>query len=492
MITVQNYFERIGPRVGSLTAGQREVHQQIEAGALDFYDDPEIKETIDLYLRLLNETHGRAQDPPAKRGAARWKRAAGKKTVPPPKPAAEPKPTRARKPAYAGKLVEAISKEVEFCRRYVRLHQRPKTRKQLAHLLNALKRAILARQITKDSPFAAEIRKMQEALVKVCNALPRDDSPVTLEINDADLARYVAMAGGEKVYPSIGYLKRYLRLQGTTPEAEKVNALYSQAKAHVPPDDPYYGRIEAMLKNLARFARQSEVIALEAAELSGLRGILSGIDGCACQLNGLLGGDDEMMAVVRQHQALEKGVMSLAEAARFRVRPLKLASPYKELIGHYSRGSHLLVYGRKGQGKTTFLLPFAAYLANHHGRTAYVSGEQFASGPFSDLIKRLGIRSQQLDVVAELNKIELGDYTFVFIDSKEAQGLTLPGFKQLKKDYPLVNFILVSQVNKAGDVRGTEEWGHEVDALIRVADGQASTVGEKNRMGGSDSVAIRF
>ena len=71
---------------------------------------------------------------------------------------------------------------------------------------------------------------IQNKLVQAYNKMKGEES---FAINDKDLNHLVAIAGGEKVYPSIMVIKRFIGLQGQDDE-KKINAFSNNWRTWLP------------------------------------------------------------------------------------------------------------------------------------------------------------------------------------------------------------------------------------------------------------------
>lgn len=178
--------------------------------------------------------------------------------------------------------------------------------------------------------------------------------------------------------------------------------------------------------------------------------------------------------------------LSLGEISEQTFEPLGLEGKYRDLIGDACKPTHLFIYGAGGAGKSS-----CAYLISKHlnektgARIGYFAGEQFNSPTFRDMIKRLGTTTNENFLVFKsLSDASLDDFDIVIFDSKDAMGIGIDTFRQIKKNHPQLTTITTSQGKKDGNFRGSEEWRNEVDTMIKCEIGWAKTDGDKNRWGG--------
>ncbi len=165
-------------------------------------------------------------------------------------------------------------------------------------------------------------------------------------------------------------------------------------------------------------------------------------------------------------------------------KPLKITGKYKELIGAPTLPFKMMVYGTAGNGKSTFALQLAGYLATLKLKVLYVSAEEGLSYTLQEKLKRLKVAHSNLSLVAEMPS-SLTPYDVVFIDSVNHAGLTP---EELRKLPSSISYVYVVQANKKGQYRGSAEILHDVDVSIRVENMVATP--EKNRFGGKSSIMV--
>jgi hypothetical protein len=160
---------------------------------------------------------------------------------------------------------------------------------------------------------------------------------------------------------------------------------------------------------------------------------------------------------------------------------------WKDFFGLPSYSFHLAVHGKPGEGKSTFCVQFADYLAKNFGKVVYVSGEEGLSKTVQDKIINNGIDNPYLFFadIKSYNEIKTeipNEYHFVFIDSLDTLRIDAPKLKALKEHYPQSAFITISQSTKDGKMRGSQEITHDTDIAAKVENGVAITT--KNRFQG--------
>jgi len=174
--------------------------------------------------------------------------------------------------------VEHLKEEVKFIKRFVGFHNMEKDMSAILAYIKSLQKAILQKLIRKSSPYAADIKNIQDKLVTLYNSQNKEGA-VRISINDADLAKYVGIAGGESVYKSVGLIKRFIGFQGKLLDTNKKESfLKSVQKATITEDDPYFSKVQSIVDVLKK--TNEGTVKVSDQELNGLKGILKG---CGCK-----------------------------------------------------------------------------------------------------------------------------------------------------------------------------------------------------------------
>jgi len=174
--------------------------------------------------------------------------------------------------------------------------------------------------------------------------------------------------------PSVGFIKRYINLNGKVGTKDKarlllgqINRAYQQGKVN--DRDPYVVEMHEIKKNLEQFLADKAIktLAIEKNTLNGLHGI---VNGCSCQnLNGFDGDDDG-------GSYGQPAVMNSMDFANMHFDTLGFKGKWLELIGDPSTNFSLMVYGKPKMGKSYLCVDFAGYLARNHGKVLYVAREE--------------------------------------------------------------------------------------------------------------------
>jgi chromosomal replication initiation ATPase DnaA len=174
----------------------------------------------------------------------------------------------------------------------------------------------------------------------------------------------------------------------------------------------------------------------------------------------------------KTEKGLEKtnlsGILSTEQMAGFKYKELALNPYYAKILGKPATNFDMCIHGEPGSGKTVFLLKLANYLAENFGKVIYVTTEEFGSATLTKKIKDFGINSKNLFFTDKLDKVNLSDYNFAFIDSVNHSGLKLEDYKRLREKSPNTAVILILQTTKTGTYKGGKDWPHEVEICARL------------------------
>jgi len=405
------------------------------------------------------------------------------KIVPKPKTGAKPKHEEPKSEVNDTKFVENIAEDVKFIKSFVGLHNKEKSFSSIRGLLNRLQKAIVQKIIRKESPFASEIKTVQDKLVRLVNSL-RENQSVKVIIDKSLLNKLVLIAGGEKVYTSIGYIKRYIGMQGKQIEREKALAFVGQMEKAIKngklaSEDPYLDKVKAIVKSLNSYLIGKEtVVTISKAELNGLMGI---VEGCGCGLSGM----ENAPTTTDKTETVptSSGIMNSMDFLKLNFEGLGFVGKWYELIGNPAKGFSAMVFGKPKFGKSYLCIDWAGYVSINHGKTLYVAQEEALDKTLKMKVEERGVANPNLDLSDHLPD-DLSKYSFVFIDSVTKLGLTPDDLTKLEKKYPATSFIYIFQVRKDGAFRGRNDFQHNVDIVIEVPQkGLAVQYGRYNQGG---------
>jgi hypothetical protein len=178
-------------------------------------------------------------------------------------------------------------------------------------------------------------------------------------------------------------------------------------------------------------------------------------------------------------------LMSSRELREMNYKCLNFQNRWKEFFGLPAVVFHLAVHGKPGEGKSTFCIQFADYLAHNFGYVVYVSGEEGFSKTLRDKVVNNKIDNPSL-YFADINSYEEitaeipdNKFHFIFIDSLDTLRIDATRLHELREHYPQSAFITISQSTKDGKMRGSQEIIHDADITVKVENGIAETT--KNR-----------
>lgn len=370
--------------------------------------------------------------------------------------------------------VENTSEDVKFIKSFVAFNNKQKTHAQIRSLLLRLQKAITHRLINKDSTYATEIGIVQDRLIKLAKATETSGG-ADIKVDNSLLSKLTIIAGGEVVYASIAYLKRYIGMQSKEIEKTKAESFVRQAEkainsAKVEPTDPYLDRLKSAIKTVKNYITgKDKIVSISKTELNGLMGI---VEGCGCGLAGTENSNSE--------------IMSSMDFVNLKFDTIGFNGKWLDLIGDPSPGFSAMIYGKPKFGKSYLCMDFAGYLAKNHGKVLYVASEEDLFITLQNKVREKGVADPNLFLTGTMTK-DLSAYNFIFLDSVSKLGLSPEGLTALEKQYPLISFIYVFHVRKDGNFKGRNDFQHDVDIVIEVPEkGHAVQYGRFNQGGEMD------
>ena len=482
MITANNYYNQINS-IGAnqlpptLLKSHELVNKVTQEGASweTYKSNATIKRMIDLYFTKLDE-YAQQQQPKQK---ASIKNEIQKKV---PKPTQvkvhkEPK-AKIEKPKKVDNAnqVEHIEEELKFIKRFTLLDGKTKTAEQVLGFLNSLQKSIIERRIRKTSPYANEIKIIQEKLVQTYNAM---GTSIQIHLKPETMQKMIKLVKSEKIMPSIKFIKRYVNLQGKIGVKDKAKKLLDDMqkavkKGVLTKSDKYADKVNAMylnLHNLINKPKEHDALDISKHELNGLMGILNS---CGCQsLNGF---DDE------DEQPRNK-VMSSVDFSKMKFNSIGFSGKWLNFIGDPAEGFTAMVFGKPKMGKSYLCIDFAGYLARNHGKVLYVAKEEKLDATLQKKLNDTNVKHPNL-FVSDYLPGDVSGYDFVFIDSVNKMELQPIDLDTLKANFPNVSFIYVFQTTKEGNFRGSNHFQHDVDVVIEIPEkGKAVQNGRFNQGG---------
>ncbi len=506
MFTPQNYtalvnYALIASLPDVLKKGHAFFMEATEKGTdFVFYnDDPTIKRTLDLYFLKLKEF------------VDSKKKAPSEKTTLPRVPVdqnGKPLAIKKVKTNHPIKVVEVKSTSVEkiddavrLIQRYVALHGKTKTVASILPFIKAIQKALLEKRVSKKHKHGALIEKIQNQLIDIYNKF-KPTLNIPFQIMEPELSTYVKIAGGEKVYKSIGFLKRLVALQGKEVEKKQLEKFALDVdKAKLPETDPYVKKLMETFSTLKKAYQKGGAIKLSSQELRGLDGIVK-ICGCSTKEMGTIFShsvkgtrqcnskkySNAHAGACSHHRGLkQKGLgalpssMSACEMMQQQVNELPFSGKWQTLFGRPAEGFKLMVHGGPGSGKSSLLLELSHYFATNFGAVLYVTSEEYTPSTMKSKLSQLPNLPDNLILTASLADQNIENFKFVFLDSINHMKLSLEDFVKMKQRYPQVSFIYILQHTKEGTFRGGMDWEHEADIAAEISNYSISVY--KNRYG---------
>lgn len=384
-------------------------------------------------------------------------------------------------------FVERIPEEIKFLKRYVAMNNKRKTKDDILRFINALQKAMIEKRIRKTSPYAKQIRYIQDKLLARFNDMGKHTDVV---LSESTLLEFKNLIAQERVMPSIMLIKRYITLNGKYGVKEKAQALINAMKKAVElkkitKNDKYNKLLDEMHSNLNSYikSKTQKILNIASAELNGINGVL----GCACELSGIDEELNEISCIERESEpvkpVLPKGVMSSMDFSNVQFKTLGFVGKYRKLIGDPSKGFSVMVYGKPKMGKSFLCVDFAGYLARNHGRVLYVAREEGLDMTLQEKLKAKDVAHPNLFVTEQIPE-DLSYYDFIFFDSVNKLGLSTSDLETLKHNNPGKSFVYIFQTTKEGNFRGANEFQHDVDVVIQVPEkGLAVQNGRYNQGG---------
>jgi ribosomal protein S18 len=484
MLNTNNYFQKSQSidwesLPEALSKGNKLVEGASQNNWAAYNSNENIKRVVDAYFQKLSDYLDKNQSAPAQKSMPAKVVKAEPKTASPAKPApatkkAPEKKAAAEKEEYESEDVEHIDTDVQFIKRYATMHGKVKSQAQILTLIHSLQKAILERRIKKDSPYAKEIELMQNQLI---GCYEKMGDMAEIKIDSKNLKRYLQIAHSQEGMLSVALLKAYVALNGKRDIKDKAERLFNRIKkaveqGKITKSDKYANKLNEAFGTLKNYIDGNPaMLTINKTQLNGLMGIL-GED--LFQKKSLNGYDDDNGMIVSSGELLAMDFQTIG-----------LKGKYKELIGDPSVGFTAMVYGLPKSGKSTMCLDFANYLAAHHGKVLFCAVEEGFGYTLKEKIERLKAHHSNLYITDRVPE-NISDFDFVFIDSVSKAGMDVNDIDQIRKLHPNTSFIFIYHTTKEGKFKGVNEHAHEVDVIVQVDKGKATSTGRFNAGGSMD------
>ena len=283
MINADNYYSKVNSiDFSSLPPALQKGYEFVDKVTMKgeswtaYETSPTIQKVIDGYFQKLSEhfpekTEKKTATPEHKQESVN----------PNKERATKEHKTHSEKKEQDFELVERIPDELRLMRRYINLNGKKKTKEELLRFINTLQKSILERRIKKESPYAKQVKYMQDALLKVYNGMKGNS--INVEVNSKTLNEFKEEIGGEKVFLSVQLIKRYVNLHGKIGIKEKAKKLFEQInkavkKKKIGKGDKYATKLNEIWLSLQDFLadKSKKILPMNSAELNGLLGFLGG------------------------------------------------------------------------------------------------------------------------------------------------------------------------------------------------------------------------
>ena len=484
MLNTNNYFQKSQSidwesLPEALSKGNKLVEGASQNNWAAYNSNENIKRVVDAYFQKLSDYLDKNPSAPTQKSMPAKVVKAEPKTASPAKPAPAPKKAPEKKAAaekeeYDSEDVEHIDTDVQFIKRYSTMHGKVKSQAQILTLIHSLQKAILERRIKKDSPYAKEIEMMQNQLI---GCYEKMGDMAEIKIDSKNLKRYLQIAHSQEGMLSVALLKAYVALNGKREIKDKAERLFNRIKkaveqGKITKSDKYANKLNEAFGTLKNYIDGNPaMLTINKTQLNGLMGIL-GED--LFQKKSLNGYDDDNGMIVSSGELLAMDFQTIG-----------LKGKYKELIGDPSVGFTAMVYGLPKSGKSTMCLDFANYLAAHHGKILFCAVEEGFGYTLKEKIERLKAHHSNLYITDRVPE-NISDFDFVFIDSVSKAGMDVNDIDQIRKLHPNTSFIFIYHTTKEGKFKGVNEHAHEVDVIVQVDKGKATSTGRFNAGGSMD------
>ena len=186
---------------------------------------------------------------------------------------------------------------------------------------------------------------------------------------------------------------------------------------------------------------------------------------------------------------------ALSDYEEARVERIRVCEPWQSLLGPADdpgmpvseEGTSCLVYGRRGYGKSSLLLRLAASV---RGSVVWMALEPgMGPGMVKAYAVRMGLELRDSFRIVEPGSLEdmcsalrARKRMLVVTDSVSTFDYPIQAWKAIREATPGAAFFSIVQVNKQGQMVGSEKLAHLCDTIVRVNKSSLS-IPQKNRFG---------
>ncbi len=158
-------------------------------------------------------------------------------------------------------------------------------------------------------------------------------------------------------------------------------------------------------------------------------------------------------------------------------------SGFEEAIGNPEKDFKMIIYGESGNGKSTYAIEFANYLAVNHGKVLYNSSEEGIGLTLKRKLQKYDSENFNVSDCKDFKSLKKivskSEFQFIVIDSVNDMNISPKDLKELYSLNPDKAFILILQATKGGQYKGSTEIAHDCDIIIKVE--QYQPIVEKTR-----------
>lgn len=295
-LTINNYKE-VTKSIDfkKLPEAAQQAHKEFDSFA-DFYnEDKDIKEMLDNHFRIvepyLTKSQKRFKDLPNRhplnildKESGQYKEALkeyqeskkkDKKSTKKKKTGnqASSKKSISKKAARKPNEVALMPLELKIIKRYLNLHGKKVTERQVSLLYKVIRKAATEKTIRKTSKYAEEIKKIGNDLAQTYKEM---DNTCKFEVPDSMQIKLKTLVDSYGVTPAVALIKRFINLYGniTIDKAQRLLTSIKNGKKNgkVSSVDKAYDRVNQVQKHLENYL-ESDKLLVTNIQLNGLKGI---------------------------------------------------------------------------------------------------------------------------------------------------------------------------------------------------------------------------
>jgi hypothetical protein len=297
-LTIKNYKE-VTKSIDfkKLPEAAQEAHKEFDSFT-DFYnEDKDIKEMLDNHFRIvepyLTKSQKRFKDLPDRhplnildKESGQYKEALKEYKESKKKPRAKKKVTKisTRNKAVKQKTISKQAKrkphevdlmplEIKIIRRYINLHGKKVTERQVSLLYKVIQKAATEKTIRKTSKYAAEIEHIGNDLIRTYKEM---DNSCTFEVPQTSYNKLKKIIDDYGVTPAVALIKRFINLYGNITKAKAQRLLTSVTNSFkngkVSKADKEFDQIKNVQRHLNDYL-ESDKLLVTNVQLRGLKGL---------------------------------------------------------------------------------------------------------------------------------------------------------------------------------------------------------------------------